>query len=185
MDEHTIRCRVGDISYVPLPLQKPTEVAGLITLVLPPDVKTGQQFRCVVRQHSRVERRILGLFDITIPVRNAEQILPGETRFLSVLKSIAAGVSPASMWFSVFERYLETIATRVRGLGGDPDAIGPSPAGTGGQAPPDDGGPPVVPDDADKECCREVTRRIEGVGRALVAIALVLLLLVIVLIFRS
>lgn len=186
VDEHTIRCRVGDISYVPLPLAQPTQVAGLITLVLPGDVKTGQEFRVVVRQHSQVQGRIIGLFDITIPVMNAEDILPGEMRFLSVLKSIAAGVHPASMWFPVFERYLKTISTRVGGLGGDPDRVGPSPAGTGGQGDPgraQPGVPGAPGGDLVKECCRAIALRIDLMSKALIAIAVLLLLMMLILIF--
>lgn len=179
IDAHTIRCRVGDISYVPLPLAQPTQIAGLITLVLPPDVKTGEEYRVVVRQHSQVQGRITGLFDITIPVMNAEDILPGETRFLSVLKSIAAGVHPNSVWFPVFNRYLKTVSTRVGGFGGDPDSVEPSPAGTGGRD--DPAGPGFPGSDLFKECCRSIARRIDRMGMALIVIAILLFLMTLIL----
>ena len=38
---------------------------------------------------------------------------------------------PQRRWYSVFQRYLEGIADRVRGLGGDPTEILPSPTGDG------------------------------------------------------
>jgi hypothetical protein len=61
VDERTIRCRIGDITYVPLPAIGPTQVAGLLTIVLPQTVKTGQNFRVILRQHSRAQGRIAGL----------------------------------------------------------------------------------------------------------------------------
>jgi hypothetical protein len=64
-------------------------------------------------------------------VNTAAQLLPAETRKLSVLRHIANAIPASDRWHAVFERYLEQIADRVRGFGGDPDAVGPSPTGEG------------------------------------------------------
>lgn len=181
VDEHTIRCRIGDISYVPLPAEAPRQVAGLLTIILPPDVKTGESYRVIVRQHSPRRGRIVGTFELVIPVRDADDILPSEARLLAVLKSIAGGIRPNSLWFPVFSRYLAIIADRVRGLGGDPVLIGPSPTGhVPGEALPDDSG-----DTSIDECCEKVSRGMRGIMWLLYGSILLLFLLFLLLILRG
>jgi hypothetical protein len=80
-------------------------------------------------------RRIVGSYQITIPVRTKEVILPREIRLLSVLRWILDSLSTQDRWFPVFERYVGMIADRVRDLGGDPDQVEPSPAGAAGKPP--------------------------------------------------
>lgn len=176
VDEHTIRCRIGDVSYIPLPAGEPRQVAGLLSIVLPPTVKTGERYQVLVRQHSRRLGRIVGTFEVLIAVRDAEVMLPREARFLAVLKSISRGVRPNSLWFPVMGRYLAIVSERVRGLGGDPTLIGPSPAG---HVP--DGALPERPDTSRDECCRDVGRGLRTLtlvlGVSLAGLMLILLLL--------
>jgi hypothetical protein len=182
LDEHTIRCRIGDVSYVPLPALEPRQVAGLLTIVLPPTVKTGEGYRVVVRQHSRRLGRIVGTFELAIPVRDAPDILPSEARLLAVFKSIARGIRPNSLWFPVFQRYLAIVEDRVRGLGGNPAAIGPSPQGHV----PDAALPPArQPAGKLEECCEKVTRGIRGLTILMGATLLVFLLLVVLLLLGA
>jgi hypothetical protein len=163
---------------VPLPAHAPRQIAGLLTIVMPPTVKTGEKYRVLVRQYSKRRGRIIGTFEVLIAVRDAVDILAGEARLLAVLKSIALGIKPASAWFLVFQRYVATVANRVRGLGGDPNQIGPSP---GGVVP--EGALPKPPDNAFARCCSEVQRRLHtltltlGVGVVVLLLILFLLLL--------
>jgi hypothetical protein len=48
-----------------------------------------------------------------------------------VLKHIALSIPEGNRWHPVFERYLHELGDRVRALGGDPDAVAPSPTGDG------------------------------------------------------
>jgi hypothetical protein len=80
-------------------------------------------------------RRVLGAFQLTIPVRPKHLLLPREERDLSVLRWIAEGIPATGRWYPVFRRYLELIAGRVSAFGGDPGAIRPSPAGDGEREP--------------------------------------------------
>jgi hypothetical protein len=188
VDDHTIRCRVGDVSWVPLPAGEQRQVAGLFTIVLPQKVRTGEQYRVQVRQHSRAQGRIVGTFEVLIAVRNAEDILPGEARLLAVLRSIARGIPRASGWFNVFQRYVDVVADRVRGLGGDPTKIGPSSSGDvpkgalperpGGELPVQQG---VARDD---ECCREVQRGLRTLTIVLAAGLFLLVLILLLLLWR-
>jgi hypothetical protein len=181
VDESTIRCRIGDISYVPLPAKAPRQVAGLLTIVLPPEVKTGESYRVVVRQHSPQRGRIVGTFELLIPVGDAGDILPSEARLLAVLKSIAGGIRPNSLWFPVFSRYLAIITERVRGVGGDPAMIGPSPTGhVPRKALPDDSG-----DTSLDECCEKISRGMRGILWILCGSTMLLVLFFLLLILRG
>lgn len=76
-------------------------------------------------------RKVLGAFQLTIPVRTKAELLLPEQRNLSVLRWIAQAIPTASRWYPVFKRYLEYTGGRVGGFGGDPGAITPSPEGNG------------------------------------------------------
>ena len=129
LDAHTLACQLADITFLPLPGGRQGTVAGLLSLTLPPSVRTRQTFRVTVEQYSGYTLKTLGAFQITIPVKTDRQILPGEIRKLSVLRYIQQTIPVGNRWYSIFKRYLDQIAARVRGLGGDPDAVKPSPDG--------------------------------------------------------
>jgi hypothetical protein len=84
-------------------------------------------------------RRVLGSFQLSIPVETREALLGPEERLLSVLRWIDRGIPHHNRWYPVFRRYLEQIAGRVSALGGDPSKILPSPSGDGGAKPPHKG----------------------------------------------
>lgn len=130
-DTGTIFCRVGDVSYVPIPGPRSLNIPGMISIELPPTVTHGQIFTVTIHQISGWPRRIIGTFQVTIPVHTAVEILPGEIRKLSVLRFIGQSIPSGNRWFRIWQRLLDQIADRVRGLGGDPDSIAPSPTGEG------------------------------------------------------
>jgi hypothetical protein len=129
IDAHTLRSRIADRTFIPLPGNRPGYLAGLISLTLPAGITTGQVYKLSLQQYSGINHKVLGAFQITIPVRTDPEILPNEIRKLSVLRSIQQTIPTGSRWHSIFIRYLDQIAERVRGLGGDPDAVRPSPDG--------------------------------------------------------
>jgi hypothetical protein len=135
VDDHTLRLLPADVSFIPIPpdaQQKP--IAGLLRIVVPDDVRVKQRFRVVVHQICRAERRVIGSFQLDIPVDLGRNLLRDETRFLSVLRHIARSVPRESAWDAVMTRYLDIVANRVRGFGGDPDRVEPSPDGGEGPA---------------------------------------------------
>ena len=134
IDTHTIRCVVADITHVPLIAPAPTQVAGLITIRLPDSVKTGDSFRVITRQLGGLPRRVLGTFELFIPVSIGDKIRPEEERLLSVLKNIGKSMRLTSRWHPVFQRYLAGTGEKVRGLGGSPEQIEPSATGEPGRA---------------------------------------------------
>jgi len=160
-DDHTLRCRTGSITYVPIPSGADVNYAGLLSVDLPTSVRNGQVFNIVVRQvtnafgrrtpppppppnvtavqeratamsRSDIEwRRVIGAFQLAIPVKSTEVLLATEERQLSVMRWIAEAIPHHNRWYWVFRRYLEQIAGRVVSFGGDPAQILPSPTGEG------------------------------------------------------
>jgi len=63
-------------------------------------------------------------------VRHADELLPEEEHTLAIFRNILQSLTNDDPWHLVMTRYVEQIATHVRGLGGDPDEIRPSPWGT-------------------------------------------------------
>jgi hypothetical protein len=156
LDEHTLSCPAAGLSYVPVPQGAGANLPGLLTVQLPSTVRKGQAFKVVVRQVTNAAgkrpappprinapttagpavneavirwRRILGSFQVSIPVRTKDVILVPEERLLGVLRWIQLAIPHDNRWFLVFERYVNEVAERVRALGGDPDKIKPSPGG--------------------------------------------------------
>jgi len=72
------------------------------------------------------ERYIVGSFQVKIPVSNGAAMRPAEETTLAILKARLEGWPKASPWYPVLLRYVELIAGRLRGVGGDPAAIPPS-----------------------------------------------------------
>ncbi len=158
-DRHTLRCGVtSGMTYVPVPSGGGESFAGLITVTLPAQIRVGQQFEIVVRRVTsrrlgktadartkdvQVERTsswryVVGTFQMTIPVESDGAILPDEENLLSVLKWRLQRLGVTDRWYPVLQRYISVVTSRVRGLGGDPAKIAPSPQGTANQllAPP-------------------------------------------------
>jgi hypothetical protein len=109
----------------------------------PPQIETPIALRAALPDAvviDRIEwRRVLGSFQLTVPVETREALLGPELRLLSVLRWIAKGIPHHSRWYLVFRRYLEQIAGRVTALGGDPGSVLPSSSGDGGATPPHKG----------------------------------------------
>jgi hypothetical protein len=165
VDGQTVQLPVGGISYVPLPPGASFGVTGLLSVDLTDAVRRGDVYTIVVRQvtdapPTRVAgggieggtathvptrlirwRRIAGSYQVTIPVRTRDVILPREMRLLSVLRWILRSVDDQDRWLPVFSRYVGLIGDRVGALGGDPDLVEPSPDGSGGEARPSPGKP--------------------------------------------
>jgi hypothetical protein len=153
-DTHTIQCKVtGGVSYIPIPKGSGQDFAGLFTVDLPTTVVTGQEFNVVVRRVGHVQpevlqvrlkvrgrkgemprgfaewRYVIGTFQVKIPVTTAAVMLRPEEDTLAILKWRLQQMSPANRWYPVMQRYIEYVAARVAGLGGDPNAIPPSLSG--------------------------------------------------------
>jgi hypothetical protein len=154
---NTIGCTTGSVTYVPLPPETGAGVnfAGLMSIGLPAGIKRGQLYHAVVRQLTNAAgtiderpdlaapaatgrkdtvrwRRVLGTFQINIPVSTKELMLETEELRYSIFKWIAATIPPRSRWYKVFHRYIHLLGLRLKELGGDPALIKPSQNGYDG-----------------------------------------------------
>jgi hypothetical protein len=132
-DDHTIRCVGGaDITYLPIPpTGKSENMTGLFTVELPSGISKGELFHAVVQQIEGATGRIIGTFQVTIPVSTADVLLAPLSRKLSVLKHIHLAIPPTDRWFAVFNRYLTRFSDKVDAIGGDAAGILPSSTGFG------------------------------------------------------
>jgi hypothetical protein len=76
-------------------------------------------------------RKVIGAFQLTIPVKHKTGLLLTEERQLSVLRWVGESIPYHSRWYPVFQRYLQKLGGRVKSFGGDPTKILPSPTGHG------------------------------------------------------
>jgi len=151
VDAQTVGCKASGITYMPIPPGVGSNFAGLLTIDLPATVTKGQAFKVITRQITntfvmpgpsivaapRKEakegtikwRRVVGTFQLTIPVSTKEALLKPALRQLAVLKYIQQSIPANNWWSPVFGRYVQGLADRVGALGGHPDAVLPSPAG--------------------------------------------------------
>lgn len=154
VDANTVRCRIGEVTFLPVPASITRSLPGLVSIHLPPTVRTGQRFRVTAHQVSGgpLVRKVTGSFEFEIPVSTGPLLLAREERKLAVLRWIGDRLGADIAWRLVFDRYLEQIADRVRAFGGNPDAIKPSPAG-GPRDQPDKPDHPDEPPPGDGKPC--------------------------------
>jgi hypothetical protein len=119
------------VTYVPLPSGRSDATPVLLSIQLPQTITTGQVLTVDVHQFSGVARKMLGAFQITIPVSTGSLMLSKEIRKLSVLKHVFAAIPTGDRWHPVFVRYLAEIEAKIRDVGGDPESVHASPDGTG------------------------------------------------------
>jgi hypothetical protein len=128
VDDATLRCDVGGMTWVPLAAGTDA-IPALLTIELPAGVTHGEVYRVLVQQKS-VANRIVGSFGIAIPVRPAPDLVAEEANSLAVFRYIESLLAEDDGWLPVMHRYVQQMAARVRGLGGDPERVRPSPYGT-------------------------------------------------------
>jgi hypothetical protein len=148
VDEHTISIEINEITYVPLPPGRTSNLAALLTIELPGDInkgikvvrqgkiayEKGQQFMVTFKQVEGMKRKVMGAFE----------------HDYAVFKHIFEHMNPADRWYPVFHRYLKHTGDRVNGFGGNAEIIEGSPDGISNQ-------PWVVPTNNDNNkalCCR-------------------------------
>ena len=146
-------------TFVPIPPGSGPNFAGLFTVDLPLGVSSGQVFTISVRRIStrraaenpppspiKIEaraaakaaerekimrnwRQVVGSFAVRIPVTTKRVMLPVEETTYSILKWRYEQMEPTNRWRPVLARYLDYIAGRIHGLGGNSGTIEPSPYG--------------------------------------------------------
>jgi hypothetical protein len=124
IDEHTIGCRVGDVTYLPLPGDRLSNIAGMLTIQLPPTVETGTIYSVSAHQISGLSGSIIASFQMTIPISTANLMLPEAQRTFDVLNEIGTTISISDRWRPIFDRYLKVLESRLVSIGGSLDGGG-------------------------------------------------------------
>jgi hypothetical protein len=144
-DSHTLLCRAGGTSYVPIPKGSGANLAGLFSVELPPGIKKGQEFSVIVRQVTSVmgptievkgrppaplkDRYVYGAFQVSIPVSIKEDMRVPEEQALSVMRWIQESIPLGNRWHPVFLRYVDLLAGKVDALGSKASAVPPTQTG--------------------------------------------------------
>lgn len=74
-------------------------------------------------------RYVVGTFQMQVPVRPDDEILPGEKSLLSFLRWRHRRLDPTDRWHPVLLRWIGVIERRIYGLGGNPNEVKPSQLG--------------------------------------------------------
>lgn len=180
-DANTIQCPASGTAFVPIPAGT-ARLAGLLTVDLPLGITKGDIYEIFVRQltealyappppiqRSAAERTALpagayawrtafGAFKFSIVIKTKQQILYPEERLLAWLRWIQLTIPAANRWYPVFQRYIDQIAGRVQGFGGNPGTIPPSPTG-------DVPGYPLPQPHPHPKPCEHEKKRLEFTGK--------------------
>jgi hypothetical protein len=154
-DPHTVECDASQVTFIPIPSGSLSDYAGLLTLDVPSGIGRKAPCKVTARQitnvearrgadtHAQIRRKVLGSFQLAVPVGTARTLLEPEERLLAFFRWILSTLSSGDRWYPVIERYVREIALRVKIFGGHPIAIPPSQVGAipykpghGGRGPP-------------------------------------------------
>jgi hypothetical protein len=113
----------------------------------------------VVVEGRHIWRAVAGAFQFVINIKTKEAILLNEERLLATLRWMLLNMPTGKRWYPVMQRYIDVVAGRVQGFGGNPGQILPSPVGWVPGLP--QPSKPSKPCDEDKGC-EEYTGKIDG-----------------------
>lgn len=136
MDSSTIRFRIGDCGWLPLPGGRDVRIPVLISIALPDGIVEGQVYRTTVRQVNGRTGKVIGTIEIEMPVSKAAFLRFDAERKLSFIGHLTGTLAHSDRWRPLFVRLLGHLAATVDALGGKSRDIKPNPDGTGEPAQP-------------------------------------------------
>ncbi len=107
-----------------IPKRRPTQVETAAGATLESSTLSTGEGRIAV-----VWREVAGTFQVTMPISTKEALLLSEERLLAWLKWKLTVLPSAHRWYPILVRYAEQVGGRIKGFGGDPGRIQPSPTG--------------------------------------------------------
>jgi hypothetical protein len=116
LDDNTLSLIPEGITYLPIPPLAGERIAGLITVVLPDTIRTGQLFKVDVLQVREPTGMVIGGFQLMIPVSTASRIYAREARILEVFEE-RLGLTPAdNRWHPILVKQVEYLRDRAKAL---------------------------------------------------------------------
>ena len=131
LDEHTVRLRLGDCAWLPLPAGRAVGIPALLAVGLPDGIVEGQIYRATIRQVNGRTSRIVGSVTLEMPVSKAAFLRPEAERQLSFMGHVLGTLPSDDRWRPLIQRLVLYLAARVDALGGHARDIQPNPDGTG------------------------------------------------------
>lgn len=141
-DAHTLECFANGVTYIPIPSESLSDYAGLLSVRIPSAIGSTNPCKVVVRQvtnanvsvdsvrRPQIRRKVMGSFQLTVPVSVAGTLLEPEERLLAYFRWILSTLAIGDRWQPVIQRYVDEIVLRVKAFGGDPAVILPSQVGS-------------------------------------------------------
>ena len=116
VDEHTLVLEAQGVSYLPVPNLGVERLAGLLTVRLPDNIKTGQLYKVDVLQMRAATGAIVGAFQLAIPVSKAARIYAREARLLEVFEERLRYTPARNRWHPILARQVNYFRARAKGL---------------------------------------------------------------------
>lgn len=136
LDSKTVRFRIGDCGWLPLPGGRDVRIPVLISIALPDGIVEGQVYRTTVRQINGRTGKVIGTIEIEMPVSKAAFLRFDAERKLSFIGHLTGTLAHNDRWRPLFTRLLGHLAATVDALGGKSRDIEPNPDGSGEPARP-------------------------------------------------
>lgn len=146
-DAHTVVCDANAITYIPIPAGMRRAFEGLLTIDIPADATLRGSGSVIIRQittpdiavrrdaarqSGQLRRQVIGAFRLNIPFATDLALLKHEERLLAFFRWTLLKLTQTDRWRPVMVRYVDALAVRVKGFGGDPSTIYPSQVGAVG-----------------------------------------------------
>ncbi len=116
IDENTLLLTPSGVTYLPVPNLGTERIAGLLTVTLPTNIKTGQVFTIDVLQSRAPAGVIIGAFQLMIPVSKAARIYNREARILAVFEERLQLTPVTNRWHPILLKQVAYLRTRAKGL---------------------------------------------------------------------
>ena len=131
-DQYTITVRqmgAASLTFAPPPPPPPPPQVAQSRAAKRGSVKRPRAAPAESPPFERTWRRVSGAFQFVINIKHKEDILLSEERLLATLRWIVLSMPTTKRWYPVLLRYIDYVAGRVQGFGGNPGQILPSPTG--------------------------------------------------------
>lgn len=131
LDTGTIRFRVGDCAWLPLPGGREVRIPALVSIELPDGIVEGQTYRVTIRQVNGTTSLIIGSVTIEMPVSKSAFLRFETERQLSFMGHILGTLASNDRWRPLHTRLVQHLAAKVDALGGRSSEVYPNPDGSG------------------------------------------------------